>query len=166
MIGKQLRQAREAQGLTIQQVGETTKIRTDHLQAIEEGNYTIFSAPIYIRGFVRTYAKLLKLDVAQLVTALDAELGRMEKFREPLPFTDHRRSLVDSLTLLLSKVNWKRSLIVFTVVAVLGIIAGSYVMWRHYQTADPLAGLAPGVYQSQVASSETLPLPPAAPRKP
>src|SRR5438067_13829051 len=83
-VAEQLRTSREAKGLTVYQVAEITKIKTDHVRALEEGNYDAFSAPVYIRGFVRTYANLLKLDVPALMDALDGELGRAQKFHEPL----------------------------------------------------------------------------------
>ena len=82
-VAEQLRSAREAQKLTVYQVAEVTKIRTDHIRALEEGNFNVFSAPVYIKGFVRTYATLLKLDAPRLLTTLDEELGKTEKFREP-----------------------------------------------------------------------------------
>src|ERR1039458_2621122 len=88
MVAEQLRQAREARNLTIQQVVEITKIRTDHLLALEEGNFDVFSAPVYIRGFVRTYSTLLKLDVPQMMAALEAELAETKKFAEPPPLAD------------------------------------------------------------------------------
>src|SRR5262252_8520262 len=94
-VAEQLRQAREAKKLTVHQVAEVTKIRTDHIRALEEGNFDVFSAPVYIRGFVRTYATLLKLDVPQTMSALDAELGRTEKFSEPPPLKEQSRSPVD-----------------------------------------------------------------------
>src|SRR5437867_301757 len=94
-VAEQLRSAREARGLTVHQVAEITKIRTDHLRALEEGNYEVFSAPVYIRGFVRAYASLLKLDVPMLMTTLDAELGRTERFDEPPPLSDEPRGFVD-----------------------------------------------------------------------
>ena len=75
-VAEQLRSAREARKLTVYQVAETTKIRTDHIRALEEGNYEMFSAPVYIRGSVKNYAMLLKLDVPQIMAVLDAELGR------------------------------------------------------------------------------------------
>ena len=43
-VSEQLRQARQAQNLTVEQVAEITKIRSDHLRALEEGNFEIFSA--------------------------------------------------------------------------------------------------------------------------
>src|SRR5207249_4717492 len=86
-VAEQLRQAREAQKMTVHQIAEITKIRTDHIRALEEGSYDVFSAPVYIRGFVRTYAAIVKLDVPQIMAALDAELGQNKKFREPLPIS-------------------------------------------------------------------------------
>src|SRR5665213_4268142 len=65
-VAEQLRSAREAKKLTVQQVADATKIRTDHVRALEEGNFSVFSAPIYIRGSVKNYATLLKLDVPKI----------------------------------------------------------------------------------------------------
>src|SRR5262245_33465210 len=78
-VGEQLRTAREARKLDLNRVGEVTKIRTDHLRALEAGDYDQFAAPVYIRGFVRTYATLLKLDVSKIVADLDQELSRDRK---------------------------------------------------------------------------------------
>src|SRR5580698_9084639 len=102
-VAEQLHVAREAKNLTVHQVAEITKIRGDHIRALEEGNYNAFSAPVYIRGFVRTYAGLLKLDLPQVMATLDGELGKTEKFREPPPLSDQKRGILDFLTLQLSK---------------------------------------------------------------
>src|SRR5215831_10293408 len=123
-VAEQLHQAREAQRLTVEQVAEITKIRGDHVRALEEGRFDVFSAPVYIRGFVRTYATLLKLDVPQTMATLDEELGRTEKFSEPPPLTDQPRSPLDFLMLQLSKVDWRRGELA------LGAIAGMCaIMW-------------------------------------
>ena len=74
-VAEQLKQAREAQKMTVQELAEITKIRTDHVRALEEGNFNIFPAPVYIRGFVRTVATLLKLDVPQVMSALERRTG-------------------------------------------------------------------------------------------
>src|SRR5215471_3076472 len=91
-VADKLRQAREAQNLTIHQVADITKIRTDHIRALEEGNFDVFSAQVYIRGFVRTYSTLLKMDVPQVMSKLEAELGGTEKFSEPPPLTDQPKT--------------------------------------------------------------------------
>ena len=95
-VAEQLREGREAQKLTIQGVAEITKIRSDHIRALEEGNFNVFSAPVYIRGFVRTCATLLKLDVPQVMSTLEGELGQTEKFREPPPLTDQPGTALES----------------------------------------------------------------------
>ena len=159
-VAEQLRKGREAQNLTVQQLAEITKIRSDHIRALEEGNFDVFSAPVYIRGFVRTCSTLLKLDVPQVMAALDAELSEHKKFSEPPPFTDTQRGPLYFITLLLSKVDWRKGLIGLGVLAVIGIVAIVIVIWRHHATTDPLSGLKPGMYHStNAASGETLPLP-------
>src|SRR5437867_12313506 len=109
-VSEQLRQARQAQNLSVDQVAEITKIRSDHLRALEAGNFEIFSAPVYIRGFTRTYSTLLKLDVPQVMSALDAELGQTKKFSEPPGLSHRRRGPVDFLMLQLSKIDWRKGL--------------------------------------------------------
>jgi cytoskeletal protein RodZ len=159
-VAEQLHQAREAKHLTVEQVAEITKIRADHLRALEQGNFDMFSAPVYIKGFVRTYSTLLKLDVPQMMSALDGELGQTKKFAEPPPLSSHPKGLLDYMMLQLSKVDWRQSLIgLLAGLVVVGGVFG-YVSWRHYRTADPLKGLKPGLYQPPKNSAgETLPLP-------
>ena len=162
-VADQLRQAREAKNLTMQQVVEITKIRTDHLRALEEGNFDVFSAPVYIRGFVRSYANLLKLDVPQVMAALEAELAGTTKFAEPPPLTEHPNSLIDFLTLHLSKVDWRKGLIVLGAAIALLAAVLIAVAVRHH---NPLKGLKPAVYHSTPGTSgDTLPLPAPAPKR-
>ena len=159
-VADQLRQAREAKNLTVHQVAEITKMRTDHLRALEEGNYNVFSAPVYIRGFVRTYSTLLKLDVEQMMHALDVELGATQKFAEPPPLTDQPRGVVDFLMLHLSQVDWRKGLIGLGLAVVLVVTLLSLSAWRSAKSADPLKGLKPAVYQAgNEAAGDTLPLP-------
>ena len=157
-VAEQLRSAREAKKMTIQQVAEATKVRTDHVRALEEGNYNAFSAPIYIRGSVKNCAAILKLDVPRIMAMLDDELDRTEKFSEPPPLGEQRKTIVDHLTLLLAKVNWKLGVAVLAVVGAVLIIALIIFAWRAHKRHDPLANLPPAVYQP-AHSGDTLPLP-------
>src|ERR1043166_4240353 len=145
-VSEQLRRAREQQKLDIYQVAEITKIKTDHIRALESGSFDLFSAPVYIRGFVRTYATMLKLDVPRLLADLDAELVRSEKFREPPPLTNTPRSALDFLMLQLSRLNWRRAFGVLVVVVFLAL-GVAMIRGRSSRSADPLKGLSPGIYQ-------------------
>ena len=156
-VAEQLRQAREARNLTVEQVAGITKVRTDHIRATEEGNYDVFSAPVYIRGFVRSYSTLLKLDVPQVMAALDVELGRTAKFAEPPPLSEHPRGVVDYAMLQLSRVDWRKWLIALGVLAAIVAVVWSVVAWRRH---NPMKGVKPGVYHSAPgAEGNTLPLP-------
>jgi cytoskeleton protein RodZ len=159
-VAEQLHVAREAKNLTIHQVAEVTKIRTDHIRALEEGNFNAFSAPVYIRGFVRTYAGLLKLDVPRVMTALDQELGATEKFREPPPLTDQPRSAVDFITLQLSKLNWRVASVAIGAGVLLLIVLFAAHVSHVNRNANPAADIPPATYQPPQAG-DTLPLPAA-----
>ncbi len=159
-VAEQLRTTREARKLTVHQVADVTKVRADHIRAVEEGNYTVFSAPVYIRGFVRSYATLLKLDVPQIMAALDAELKGTDKFSEPPPLAEHTQTPLDIVMLQLSKLDWRKGLIGLGSVAILVVAVGIFALWHHHQSQNPLAGLQPGMYQSNSnLSGDTLPLP-------
>src|ERR1700744_1229908 len=161
-VAEQLRQAREAQKLSIQELAEITKIRSDHIRALEEGNFNVFSAPVYIRGFVRTVSTLLKLDVPQVMSNLEGELGQTVKFREPPPLTAQPKTPVDFVMLQLSKVNWRKGVLLTGALGIVVVIVLVVAVKRHARKSDPLAGLKPGVYQP-VNSGETLPVPAPAP---
>lgn len=163
-VAEQLRQAREARELTIQQVAEITKIRTDHLRALEEGDFSVFSAPVYVRGFVRTYSALLKLDVPQTMAALDAELGATKNLSEPPSLSEHSGGFIDRLMLQASKVDWRKGRWVLAGVVVLAIVIFSYAAWHQRKHSDPLSGIQAPLYKpAQGVSGATLPLPTNAP---
>ncbi len=165
-IAEQLRTAREAQNLTVHQIADITKIRTDHLRALEEGNFDVFVAPVYIRGFVRTYAGRLKLNVPEVMAALEGELSQTERFSEPPRLSTPPRGVLDFLMLQLSRVNWRVAAIALAVVVAVAVLASIFLIWRHQRTHDPLRGLKPAVYQSQGKDTgEKLPLTNSPPRR-
>ena len=157
-VAEQLRSAREAKGLTVYQVAETTKIRTDHIRALEEGNFEMFSAPVYIRGSVKNCAMLLKLDVPAIMAELNVELGQTEKFKEPPKLMEESNTPLDHVMFLLSKLNWRVGLIGGAALVVLLIVFFVGMTRQHHSHKDSLTGLQPAVYQS-AGSTETLPLP-------
>jgi len=69
-------------------VANVTNIKTDHIRALESGDWDAFGAQVYIRGFTRTYAKELRLDVPRIMSELETELGQTEDYSAPPPLTD------------------------------------------------------------------------------
>jgi hypothetical protein len=60
--GAQIKAVREARGLSIHDIGNQTKISTLNLQFIEACNYEMLPAPVYLRGFLKAYARALRID--------------------------------------------------------------------------------------------------------
>ncbi|MBG6248595.1 MULTISPECIES: cytoskeleton protein RodZ [Symbiopectobacterium] len=69
--GERLRQAREHMGLTQQTVAERLCLKVTTVREIEEGSTSPDLAPTFLRGYIRSYAKLVHLPESELLPALD-----------------------------------------------------------------------------------------------
>ncbi|HKW69310.1 MAG TPA: helix-turn-helix transcriptional regulator [Candidatus Dormibacteraeota bacterium] len=65
--GAVLAAKRGERGLSIEQVAASTRIRAEHLRALEADDFERFPAPVYAKGFLRTYATYLGLDSEELL---------------------------------------------------------------------------------------------------
>ncbi len=70
VIGEQLREAREARGLSLEDAERATRIRARQLAAMEAGDFSGFASPAQARGFLRSYAAYLGLDAETLLANL------------------------------------------------------------------------------------------------
>jgi len=70
-FGQQLRKAREARSLSLEQAAQATHIRVHYLKALEEGRIETLPSMAQVRGFLRSYAGYLRLDAQPLLDALD-----------------------------------------------------------------------------------------------
>ncbi len=73
-IGGQLEEARQRKGISLREAAEATKIRSDFLAYIEQNKMDFDLPDIYKRGFLKNYARYLKLDVEKLLTDYEAQL--------------------------------------------------------------------------------------------
>jgi len=80
-IGSQLRAAREAQSLTLEQAFKGTRIKVAFLEAIEANQFDALPGQVQARGFVRSYANFLGLDGEHLASALDADMSGSSEMR-------------------------------------------------------------------------------------
>lgn len=67
-----LAQARLARGLTLDDAERSTRISRRFLIALEEHDYSVFPAPIYARGFLRTYCRYLGVNPEEQLAELPA----------------------------------------------------------------------------------------------
>jgi cytoskeleton protein RodZ len=93
-LGEEFRIAREARGLTLSDVAEQIHIRSVYLNAIENEDWKAIGAPVYVRGFLRTYARFLGLPAEEAVAHFNesAPPERPAAASAVLDFSDDRRS--------------------------------------------------------------------------
>ncbi|HIK28034.1 MAG: helix-turn-helix domain-containing protein [Oscillatoriaceae bacterium SKW80] len=71
-IGKELRLARQARNLSLEQLHRQTLVSITHIEALETGNLERLPEDVYIRGFIRRVADALGLDGTALVASIPA----------------------------------------------------------------------------------------------
>ena len=84
--GKRLRIARQARGLDQDSVAAHLHLSRAMIQALEQDNYDILPGTVFIRGYIRNYARLLGLDAEPLLKTFAATRPREA---EPAPGVPH-----------------------------------------------------------------------------
>lgn len=74
-LGERLEEARKRKGISIREAAEATKIRGDYLQKFEANTFDLDLPPLYVRGFVRNYARYLELDAARFLADYDTHMA-------------------------------------------------------------------------------------------
>lgn len=96
--GAMLRMAREARGTTISEVAAALKMSPRQIEAIENEDFSRLSGATFVRGFIRNYARLLKIDAAPVLAVLaertelqQAELSAPADEGVKMPIAGHRQ---------------------------------------------------------------------------
>lgn len=84
-LGAFLKEEREKRGFTLQEVGLSLKVSLKILQGIESGDNSNLPAKAFVKGFVKSYAQYLKLDVNHVLELFNQQYGEPEKTIEPAP---------------------------------------------------------------------------------
>ncbi|MDX1557277.1 MAG: DUF4115 domain-containing protein [Marinobacter sp.] len=81
-VGRQLQKAREKAGLSTTDVAAAQHLRPSVIQAIESGDYSQIDSELFLKGYVRAYAKQVGLDADSVIADLDHELEPIRQQRE------------------------------------------------------------------------------------
>lgn len=87
-LGMRLSQARQAQNLATADVARRLKLSVSQVEALESGRYHQLPGPIFVRGFIRNYARLVKLDPDELLLAAGNSLPQPAARPEMPPSRD------------------------------------------------------------------------------
>ena len=143
-IGHKLRTAREAQGITLQEVASRTRIQNSFLEKIEQGELEGLPGFSFVRGFIHNYAQMLGVDDPELIEQLHA-MGRAADATPAPPMKLSTERLLDAEKA--TGLPWPR-LALFALLAILVLWVG-YLLVRVFMPSDsayePPAAKAPVV---------------------
>ena len=77
--GRILAAARAERGMSVPEVAQRLKFSIRHIEALEADRYDAFPPGPYVRGMMRTYARLLGVDPAPLLESLPGQAGGGEE---------------------------------------------------------------------------------------
>jgi cytoskeleton protein RodZ len=155
-IGHKLRTAREAQGVSLQDVAARTRIQAAFLEKIEQGELEGLPGISFIRGFIRNYAQMLGLDEPDLQEQLQ-ELGRAAEATPPPPMKASTERLLDAEKV--AGLPWPR-IALLALLAILVLWVG-YLLLRVFSPAE--SAFEPPAANTSVAQAPAVPAPAAAP---
>ena len=138
-LGNTLSRARRARAITLEDVERDTHVSRRYLQALENEDFEIFPAPVYARGFLRTYARYLGLNPEELLRVFPS--GELTVDITPLPSVSRPPEQ-------LINVNW----LVAGLVAIFLLGAGLLLLRTDSGQSDPAAALS--LQQQQLAASQ------------
>lgn len=70
--GELLRSQRETLGLSVQHVADTLNLTMHFIRSLESDSYEKLPGDVFVRGYIRSYARLVGLDPDQLIEIFDA----------------------------------------------------------------------------------------------
>lgn len=151
-VGGTLRAAREARGLSIAEVAQSLKFAPRQLEALEQDRFDLLPGGTFVRGMVRSYARLLKLAPEPMLESMSGRFQAPDadtlaaRYSQPVPFSDGaRRSTFVYLGLSLA------------VLALGGGIA--YQWYREHNAATQLAAAKRSAERRAAAVSKPAPAP-------
>lgn len=75
-IGRALRKARERRGFALEDASHGTRLRLEYLDALERERFEELPGDVYVRSFLRSYARFLGLNASKVVAVYEAAAGR------------------------------------------------------------------------------------------
>jgi cytoskeleton protein RodZ len=125
-FGPWLRAQREARGVSLPEIAEVSKISLRYLEALEQDRFDVLPAPVFVRGFLREYARVVGLDPDEVVNLFLVSMPRsaVERRIEPASAAKGRSAVS------------RRGPLVFAIVSISLLVAAALGYWLT-QRDDP-----------------------------
>lgn len=154
-LGELLKSKRESKGISKLQASERTKIPFELINSLEKGDYDTFSSEVYLKGFIKNYAKFLGIDTQKALAIYRRE---QRDFQED-SLKDSQRPIKQPNAMITPGrlVLGATLLIIGIVVAFVAIQLNKLVQPPSLELSSPVQGTAPSDLFLEV-ESETISL--------
>jgi len=153
-IGLILKQKREEHSYTLEHVSEITRITLTNLRNIENGKLEALPGLVFVRGFIRNYAKLVGVESDWMIEALNQTFTNREQ-----PVDGSSKVEKQDLLLLEKEQNNSKYLLIAASVVIIVVIVGIY--WNmttsnRYSSMTERVETVQAVEKKKVAAEEVL----------
>jgi cytoskeleton protein RodZ len=132
-VGERLRAAREATGLSLDEVAARTRVPLRHLEAMEAGDYAGLPSPTYAVGFARAYARAVGVDEVGIARDVRAEASKTpRRVPEYEPYVTADPTRIPSRTLVIVTAG-----VALAILVLAALFFGTLLLRRH-EAAPPL----------------------------
>lgn len=123
--GERLQAARIQQGLSLEDVANRMHLSINILEAIEENDFEEITAPIFVKGYLRAYARIVSLDEDEVITLYS------DFYSEEDPPISSTSNMVPELTVTDARIKWTT----YLVIIVLGALLAAW-WWNKEQNQE------------------------------
>jgi len=116
-LGKALKQGRENKNFSISRVADGLHLRPSIVTSIEDENYDLLPGDLFLKGYIRSYARLVGLDEEKMINLLDQRLS------------DQANEQTVKNQALIKEKRKKHSKHAVLVIVVVSIIGAAFYMW-------------------------------------
>jgi cytoskeletal protein RodZ len=123
-LGEKLAKKRVSLGLTIRDVEKETRVRSDYIEDIEAGKYDRLPPHVFVKGFLKAYASLLKLDPDKVLKLYLKERGLSENVKKAAANPPVVKPLKGSKVIITPKT------FVITGIVFVALLIVAYIIWQ------------------------------------
>ena len=113
--GSRLMAARNSRGLSIEDVANRMHLSTSIIVSIEEDDFDAITAPIFVKGYLRAYARIVMLNEDEMIAQY------VEGYSDHDPTINTTSSMAAEITVDDARIKWTTYLVIFVLIALLGI---------------------------------------------
>jgi cytoskeletal protein RodZ len=131
-LGEKLSKKRVSLGYEIKDVERAIKVRAKHIEYIENSEWEKLPPDVYVRGFLRGYAKLLKLNPDKVILIYLKEKGLKENVAKASTQIEVKKNKKKTPRIIVTPKK-----ITFASIALIGLVIFSYIGWQFSVLAAP-----------------------------